>query len=156
MAYPLDGAPKRWQILEALKAKLEVIATPLYHHDVKSVNIYETQRMALGTAMPAIAIVPGEDTLVRSLSCYAEDRSLGVDVYGAIRHGTRDDSWKVECNWLMSDIRRALSQDLQLDGTALWVEFNEQAVFDAVDSNFAVCSVGLSVVYRHAFDDPTQ
>jgi hypothetical protein len=156
MAYPSDGEPKRWQILEAIKSKLELIQSPSYHHDVKRVDIYETQRMALGTAMPAIAIVPGEDSLVRNLSCYAEDRGLSVDVYGAIRHGTRDDSWKVECNWLMSDIRRALSADLQLDGTAMWIDFNDQTVFDAVDSNFAVCSVGMSVVYRHSFSDPTQ
>ena len=156
MAYPLDGSPKRWAILESIKSKLSLIASPSYHHDVARVDIYETQRMALGTAMPAIAIVPGEDTLVRNLSCYAEDRSLGVDIYGAIRHNTRDEAWKLECNWLMSDIRRALSQDMQLDGTSGWVDFTDETVCDAVDSNFAVCSVGLSVVYRHSFSDPTQ
>lgn len=156
MAYPSDGDPKRWQVLQALKTALSQPPNlpKNYHHIIYRVDIHETQRLVMGSELPALAIVPNDDTRLRNLSCNAEDRLLSVTIYGAIRTPVSGERWKLESNWLIADIRRALADDLQLGATALWFDFEGQDVFDTVDSGVALCAVNLSIVYRIAFDDP--
>jgi len=156
MAYPDDGLPKRWQVLEAIQGKLEAITGTGYHHDVKHVDIYETEQLVLGRAFPSIAIAPGGDTLLRNIACVAEDRQMTVTIFGALRYNSVSDGWKLETSWLASDIRKALSDDLQLDETALYLDFVESTVFDTLESGIAICDVTLNVVFRHAFADPTS
>jgi len=155
MAYPNDGDPVKWRILEAIKADFEAVATPDYHFTFEEVRIYDSGRIQGGTAMPFIAIIPEEDSRLRELSCTAVERQAIITIVGAIRLDFRDPAWKKELHWLVSDMKYALQSDPKLSNTCIYQEVEAEDVYEITDETIGLATISLRVVYRHLSDNPT-
>ena len=155
MAYPDDGDPVKWQILEAIQADLQAIASPAYHFDMEEVKIFDSGRMFLGAAMPFVAIIPEDDIRRGELSCAAVEREATITLVGAIRQDYRDPLWKKELHWLVSDIKVALEADPKLTGTCIYHEAESEDIYEITDESVGLVTISLKVVYRHLSENPT-
>lgn len=155
MAYPDDGDPIKDQILDQLVTTLGAIATPSYHFTVKTVRIFRGHEMSLGTATPALAIVPTTDERLRDLACLKTERQMQVNVYCATRVSSNRSDWNTEVQWLISDVVTAIRADIQLNGLAVYCDVEEEELPSIIDKGIAVGRVGLSIVYRHLFANPS-
>ncbi len=153
MVYPA-GTPIKTQVLDQLATQLGAIATPGFHHDVRSAKVYGGQHLALGRSMPAIVIVPSTEEVLRYLTCQRVEMVMNLDVHCAIRVSTEIEDWRNGVVWLLADVRKAINDDIQLSSLALYTDLVDEDVADEIDSNLAVGRLGIRVAYRHDFDDP--
>lgn len=155
MAYPLDGNPVIERILATLATNMEAIATPAYHHDVTKAYVYEGRQLTVGTHPTTIIVVPQADQVSGFLSCNRTEHLTTVALVGVIHLMPGSQDWKTQGQWLIADMVRAISQDIQLGGDAVYCEPTSQDLFDAGQDNIAICQVTTQVNYRHVFDNPS-
>ncbi len=155
MAYPNDGDPVVQRLLETLVVNMEAIKRPSYNHDVDRAFLYEGRQITTGTQKTVIIVVPGQDDTSGFLSCIANEHLFTVSVIGAIRFAPLTTSWKTQGRWLLADMVRAVSQDMQLSGDAVYAEPKSEDLFDAGSDTVAICQLTLLVNYRHQFDNPS-
>ena len=155
MAYPNDGDPVVERLLERLRADIAAIATPNYHHDVTEAYVFEGRSMSIGPHPLVAIIIPQTDTVTGFLSCNSTEHDLQVAVIGTIRLMPNSADWKTQGQWFNADVIRAVSQDIQLGGNAVYCEPQSQDLFDAGSNNIAVAQVTLRVNYRHVYDNPS-
>ena len=155
MAYPNDGDPVIAQILEALRVMMEAIATPSFFFDVNQAFVYEGREIVAGLANTVIVIVPGQDDASGFTSCVQEDHLVTISIIGAIKFIQGSQAWKTDGRKLISDMKRALSQDMQLGGLVVYAEPISEDLFDAGGDTVAVCQLQIRVNYRHQFDNPS-
>ena len=155
MAYPLDGNPVIARILETIRTNVEAIAMPNYHHDVNKAFVYEGRQLVIGTQNLAAIVVPQDDTISGHLSCNRTEHLTTIAVIGAIRLMPGSEDWKIQAQWFNADVIRAISQDQQLGGDAVYWEPTSQDVFDAGQEDVAIAQVVTRVNYRHVFDNPS-
>lgn len=159
MAYPLTADPKQQQMLDELVNVLEGITqTNGYHHDVLKVHVYEGHEIVLGSAMPSVVVVPltaarRTQTVVCAEASYRWDLALVLN----LRVIKGSDAWKREIAWLVSDVTKAIDDNIQLNGTAVYCEVLEDEVFDlGAMGQISQAEVTIGVEYRQAIGDPTQ
>lgn len=155
MAYPNDGDPVVQRLLETLVADMAAIAQPSYHHDVDRAFLYEGRQITTGAQKTVIIVVPGQDDTSGFLSCIKNEHLLTISVVGAIKFMPTSTDWKKQGRWLLADMVRAVSQDMQLGGNAVYAEPKSEDLFDAGSDTIAVCQLTLTVNYRHIFDNPS-
>jgi len=155
MAYPLDGDPVKYQMLEAIRTTVAAIATPTYHFDFQEVQVFDSGRILMGEAFPFCAIVPESDNRLRELSCAVVEREAVISLVAAVRCDPRDTVWKKDLHWLVSDIEVALRGNPQLSGTCIYHEVEDADAYEITDQSTALAAVSLRVVYRHLSDNPT-
>jgi|GEM_PF-6475498 hypothetical protein len=156
MAYPSDGDPIKHDVLEALRANMEAIEPPSYHHDVRRAEVFGGQEIQLGRSLPAIVIVPEKDQVDKYLTCQRIQNVMDVTVYGAVRVIPGSTAWRKSIQWLLADIKAAVNADFQLSGQAVYIDLVGEDLPEIIDSNIAVGSVSLRVAYRHDFLNPTN
>lgn len=155
MAYPLDGDPVIQRLLETLVADMAAIQEPSYHHNVDAAYLYEGRQITTGTQSTVVIVVPGQDDTSGFLSCIKNEHLLSVSVVGALKFAATSGDWKKQGRWLLADMVRAVSQDMQLGGDAVYAEPKSEDLFDAGSDTVAVCQLTLVVNYRHLFDNPS-
>lgn len=155
MAYPSDGDPVAARILETLRTNMAAIAPSSYHHTVNAAYVYEGRQIAAGNSVTTICVVPGQDDASGFNSCILEEHLWQIAVVGVIRLVPNSESWKTQGRWLIADIKRAVSQDMQLGGDAVYAEPVSEDLFDAGGDTIAVCQVVLRVNYRSQYDNPS-
>lgn len=156
MVYP-SGSLRKLDVIDALAETLRGISVNEgYYHTVKQVHVYRDEELVLGTAMPAIIIVPEtSDRFERVLSCAAVQHAISFSLVLSIRV-IAGAPWRESLEWLVADVTRALELDLQLGGSAVYAEIESTDVYDvAVGGDFAQAQVVVAVEYRHALADPT-
>lgn len=158
MAYPDDAIPVKFQVLNAIEAKLTGITTAnAYHHTLESVTVFDSAPSLLGIQTPSAAVVLVGDDYRRSYGgCLVDEREATVDIFGVLRISRMDPSWKLEAHWLISDMKRALALDLKLNTTATYHEFISEEVFEPSDDNLVLTKLSFRVIYRHETLDPTS
>lgn len=155
MAYPSDGDPVADRILETLRTNMAAIAAGSYHHTVNAAFIYEGRQITTGTQGTVIIVVPGLDDTSGFTSCIKNEHLWTVQLVGAIRFMPSSGDWKTQGRWLLADMVRALSQDMQLGGDAVYAEPISEDLFDAGGDTVAVCQLTIRINYRHLFDNPS-
>ena len=155
MAYPDDGDPVVARLLETLRTNMAAIAPTSFHHTVNAAFVYEGRQIVAGMHKTVIVIVPGQDDITGFTSCIQEDHLLTVAVVGAIKFRQGSQDWKTQGRWLLADMKRALSQDVQLGGDVVYAEPISEDLFDAGGDTIAVCQLLIRVNYRHQFDNPS-
>lgn len=156
MVYPNDGDPVVDRLLETLRSNVEAISVAGgYHHDVIGAYVFEGRQMTIGTHNLVAIIVPQTDTISGFLACNRTEHILQVAILGTLRLMPNSADWKTQAQWFNSDVLRALSQDVQLGGDAVYIEPQSQDLFDAGQENIAVAQVICRVNYRHVFDNPS-
>ena len=153
MAYP-SGTPVKTQVLDQLAAQLGAIAAPSYHYDVRRATVFGGQEIALGRSLPAIVIVPTSDEVEKYIMCQQIQNVMAVDVMCAVRISTQKDGWRDDVVWLLADVRKAITADIQLGATAVYADIVDEDLPDKIDDSIAVGRLGLRIAYRHNFDDP--
>lgn len=155
MAYPHDGDPKRLRVLNAMKELLQGITQGGgYRHTVRQVYVYEGQEILLGSAMPAIVIVPEtSDRSTGYLSCAAVRHEWALALVLSVRAGK---AWREELEWLCADVTVALETNPQLSGQVVYAEIETSDVYDLNSGDeIAQAQIVVAVEYRHALTNPT-
>lgn len=155
MAYPSDGDPVADRILETLRTNMAAISAGSYHHTVNQAFVYEGRQITAGTQGTVIVVVPGPDESSGFTSCIQHDHLWTVQIVGAIRFMPTSGDWKTQGRWLLADMVRAVSQDMQLGGDAVYCEPVSEDLFDAGGDSVAVCQLTLRINYRHQYDNPS-
>lgn len=155
MAYPNDGDPVVQRLLETLVTNMAAIKPPSYHHTVNQAYLYEGRQITTGTQACVVIVVPGQDDTSGFLSCIRNEHLMSVNVVGALKFMPLSSDWKKQGRWLLADMVRAVAQDIQLGGDAVYAEPKSEDLFDAGSDTVAVCQLTLLVSYRHRFDNPT-
>ncbi len=155
MVYP-TGSPVKHDLLDQLRTNFAAIATPDYKHNVRRAEVFGGQEIQLGRALPAVVIVPDRDQVSRYLTCQRIESIMEITAYGAVRIVPGSSAWRESVQWLLADIRKAVTADIQLSGKAVYVDLVGEDLPELVDSNIAVGQVQLRVAYRHDFDNPNN
>jgi hypothetical protein len=156
MAYPRDGLPIRQRCLEQLRDAFgDIRRSNGYHHDMAVSLIYQAEQLATGGAMPAVVIVDeGRDERIDENICQIT-HSMPLSIYVAIRVVPGAD-WTRELSWLVSDIQKAVDDDNQLGGLALYTEVSGPLTYESPIDNIATSELKLDVVYRMKVGNPTS
>jgi hypothetical protein len=154
MAYPRDGLPIRQRCLENLRGALEDIRRSNgYHHDVAVAYLYQSEKLATGTAMPAVVIVDeGRDERIDENTCQAT-HLMPLSIYVGLRAVPGAD-WTRELSWLVSDVQKAVDDDYQLGGLALYTDISGPLTFETPIDNIASAEIKLEVAYRQSIGNP--
>lgn len=156
MAYPNDGDPIRLRCLTALEALLSGIRVSAgFHHDMRYVTILQSEKLASGPATPAAVIVDdGLDERVAELTCQVE-QAMPLSIFLVVRAaGGAPGQWVREISWLLSDVVKALGDDVQLGGVATYVDMTGMHVYESPLDAMAAAELKVRIVYRHLNTDP--
>ncbi len=155
MAYPNDGEPKRWQILDRLRTMMLSIQEPDSFWSVKQATIFDSDWAILEDGpKPHIAIIPHADRLQeRGSTTCGEARAFDVDLVGAIKVLARDTDWSKKAHRLLADMQVALakSPQLNLPTEQPLVSCAAQAegqVHDRSDKELAFVTIRVRIDYR--------
>ena len=153
-----NDTSKRGAVLEALRTRMAAISKAEgYWTDVAQARTYAAHKLALGTVMPAIGIIPTADTRTRALICAEDEYRMTVEIIGVIRVATEADEWREQCHRFAGDVQQALSNDRQLGGAAVFIEVDDVEIADSYTGGgqgvLAGFAVTASIVYRISVAD---
>jgi len=157
MAYPNDGDPKLYRILEAIRVRMAAISAPDYFSDVSAAYIFTGQALSIDGVLPALVVYPSEPIRTRVLSCYEAHMQVDIDIWGAVyaTNGVDASTYTKEVARLNSDVVRAIEQDGTWGGLAVFTDIVGEDLYDNADQSTALGVVSLRVAYRHPTDNPT-
>jgi len=159
MAYPDDGVkPKKLRVLEELRQAIANISVDNgYKYYIRRAHLYEGGEVALGSAFPAAVLYPSNvDRSVRRINCAATEHNLQVAINVLLRVNTGSTAWRDQLHWLVADVTKAVDDNVQLNGEAVYCQVESDQVYDLGEGEtIAAAEVIVSIVYRHATGNPS-
>tara|TARA_R110000796_G_scaffold118246_2_gene231665 strand:+ start:189 stop:674 length:486 start_codon:yes stop_codon:yes gene_type:complete len=149
---------KRGRVLEALRLLMASITVANgYWTDVQVARTYSAHKTVLGSAMPAVCVLPTADNRTEARICAEDEYRMTVEIIGAVRVAGESDSWKEQAHKFAGDVQQALSSDRQLGGLVVFMEAEGLEIADADTSGGMATLSGFAlattIVYRVAVAD---
>ena len=159
MAYPDDNPkPKKLRVLEALRQTIADISQAAgYKYYIQRAHLYQGAEVALGSAFPAAVLYPANvDRSTRRINCAATEHSLQVAINVLLRVNTGSTAWRDQLHWLVADVTKAIDDNVQLGGEAVYCQVESDQVYDLGEGEtIAAAEVIVSILYRHATGNPS-
>ena len=159
MAYPDDNTkPKKLRVLEALQSVVGAVNPGNgYKHEIRAAHLYDRGEIVLGGQFPCAVVAPsGTDRHNTRLSCGFSEHRLDVSIAVLSRVMTGSSKYKEDMHWLCADVIKAIEDNIQLGGEAVFCEVTADQVYDLGEGEtVAAAEVNVAIKYRHAIGNPS-